>query len=667
DPADGDDANDLGVAGSTLGSCDGGDDEDGVTFDTMIVACSSNNQVTVASADSGRLDGWIDFNGDGDFADAGEQIFTSQALTGSDTLPFTAPCTTASGDTYARFRVSTAGGLSPAGAAMDGEVEDYAVTTKGVDYGDAPDSYTTSQSSDGPSHAVDPATPLYLGTCVDTEADGQPVTAGSPADGDDVGNGVSVLGSCTGDDDEDGVSFDDMIIACDTSNLTVTASQSGLLDGWIDFNGDGDFGDAGEQILASQALAAGANAVPYVVPCATVTAAITYARFRLSSAGSLAIGGSAMDGEVEDYEVAIKGLDLGDAPEADGYPTLMTSDGARHVVQPADNPTLGAVVDTEADGQPSASHLGDDENGNPDDEDGVSIGAAFVPGGSSVDVTVTTGATGGLVNAWIDWNRDGDWSDAGEQITVDLAVAANTSQVIAVVAPLGSAEGASCARVRIASDGGLLPTGLAMDGEIEDHPVAIASEDPVIGLGKELLAVEELGMGEHAALFEITVFNLGNVKLSNIQVTVDLATAFADAENFALDFATSSNLTINGGFDGDGDILLLAGSDMLDIGESGSIQVQVIVSPGGNAGPYLCSSDATAESPAGTPVADTSQDGGDPDPNGNGDPGDDSDPTEIVFLVDAIEIPTLGGWGLVLLVLLLTTAALRAVRSRHRV
>ncbi|MEM7351808.1 MAG: GEVED domain-containing protein, partial [Acidobacteriota bacterium] len=186
DPADGDDVNDLGTPITTLGTCVAGD-EDGLTFDTMIVACSTTNQLTVTSAGSGRLDGWIDFNGDGDFADSGEQIFTSEALSGSDALMYTAPCSTASGTTYSRFRVSSTGGLSFDGAAPNGEVEDYQVTVKGLDLGDAPDSYDTTDPATAASHVVDPGSTVYLGTCVDTEAMGQAAAVfGDPADGDDA-------------------------------------------------------------------------------------------------------------------------------------------------------------------------------------------------------------------------------------------------------------------------------------------------------------------------------------------------------------------------------------------------------------------------------------------------------------------------------------------------
>jgi hypothetical protein len=81
----------------------------------------------VASAD-GFLDGWIDFNRDGDWGDAGERVFSQVALTsGANSLFLDVPQSAASGETFARFRFSSVGGLAPTGAALDGEVEDYLV------------------------------------------------------------------------------------------------------------------------------------------------------------------------------------------------------------------------------------------------------------------------------------------------------------------------------------------------------------------------------------------------------------------------------------------------------------------------------------------------------------------------------------------------------------
>ncbi|MCP4169809.1 MAG: hypothetical protein GY758_03435, partial [Fuerstiella sp.] len=108
-----------------------GDDEDGLSWPAVLVA-GDTYQISVdvrGGSGSGNLDAWIDWNQNGTWNDPGEKIFASTPVTaGLNTLPFTLPVTTTGGDTYARFRLSTAGGLAPTGLAADGEVEDYRVT-----------------------------------------------------------------------------------------------------------------------------------------------------------------------------------------------------------------------------------------------------------------------------------------------------------------------------------------------------------------------------------------------------------------------------------------------------------------------------------------------------------------------------------------------------------
>ncbi|MBI2480469.1 MAG: hypothetical protein HYV60_18130, partial [Planctomycetia bacterium] len=109
-----------------------------------------------------------------------------------------------------------------------------------------------------------------------------------------------------GSDDENGVVFNTALVGGFGGTITVTASASGQLDAWIDFNQDGDWNDAGEQILASRALNSGANVLAVNVP-GTALPGTTFARFRLSGSGNLRPTGPAADGEVEDYRVTISG------------------------------------------------------------------------------------------------------------------------------------------------------------------------------------------------------------------------------------------------------------------------------------------------------------------------------------------------------------------------
>jgi WD40 repeat protein len=111
-----------------------GDDEDGVILPSAFIA-RVNAQITVNSTGNGRLDGWIDFNGNGMF-DSSEQIATGlNVQAGPNTFTIAVPANITPGLTYARFRLSTLGVSSPTGLASDGEVEDYAVTLVSPAYG----------------------------------------------------------------------------------------------------------------------------------------------------------------------------------------------------------------------------------------------------------------------------------------------------------------------------------------------------------------------------------------------------------------------------------------------------------------------------------------------------------------------------------------------------
>ena len=90
-----------------------------------------------ADGTSNLLSAWIDFNADGDWTDPGEQVldnFDLGTADGIQTVSFDIPQDTGAnvrrGETFARFRLSTAGDLGHAGRAADGEVEDYRITIR---------------------------------------------------------------------------------------------------------------------------------------------------------------------------------------------------------------------------------------------------------------------------------------------------------------------------------------------------------------------------------------------------------------------------------------------------------------------------------------------------------------------------------------------------------
>ena len=633
---------DDGSAGtSRVGNCL--DDEDGVTFTSPIFTCGTTSVSVTASA-AGLLDAWLDLDRNGTF-DPTDQIFTNQPLVaGVNNLTFPVPCSASIGLSYARFRLSSAGNLGPTGTANDGEVEDYAVNISGLDFGDAPDSYHTTLASDGARHIVVPG--FSLGATVDTEPNGQP-SAGATGDGAD----------------EDGVTLPAgaIIKTCAANILTISLTNfagqpTPTLDAWIDFDGDGHFDDPRDRVATGLALVSGSNVLVVNAPCDAHTSS-TYARFRLSASGIATPTGLATVGEVEDYAVNVEALDFGDAPEPK-YATLLASNGARHRVLPVNNPTLGTLVDTEPDGQPNATAAGDDTNG-VDDEDGVTFPFSLVVGANG-SMTVRTGATGGHVSCWIDFNSNGSWLDAGEKVINDVAMAANATQNFTFPVPLGSTVGTTFSRCRISTLTGLTPFGEAPDGEVEDNMLTIVNEHPRIGIG-ECHAMQ--GAVAAPSAFDITinirVQNYGDVTLSGVNVTTPLAALFGANVTYTVLSLTSPDFPVNPLFNGSSDTNLLAAGATINTGQISMIQLVIrahSVSASSFHGPFLLNSTVTATSPGGKVLTDLSQDGCDPDPDGDNDPTNNNTPSPINVPDD---IPAMGYLLLLALAAILAAVALR--------
>ncbi len=348
-----------------------------------------------------------------------------------------------------------------------------------------PHGYPVTPGKGGPFHLLAQANQsvVRIGPAVDDEPRGQ---SSDNASTDDV----------TTIHDEDGVVFNAEAGTPDTpfvfdplrlpwlpygqNKIKVLNTVAGLLQGWIDFNRDGDWNDAGEQVFKDQSVATGPNRplLLFDVP-AQASSGLTFARFRFSTQGGLGVGGQAADGEVEDYLVVIgNGNDLGDSPWP--YPTprvadILENDGASHR---ASLLWLGWTVDFEADGQPSDDARGDDSfpPGAPNDEDGVEFRTLLVPGKpAQVQVVVHEAfpLQQSLVDAWIDFNADGDWLDAGEQILEKKPVWNGTNTLFFAVPSNATPTARTYARFRLSGGGGLKPYGPAPDGEVEDYTVAI--------------------------------------------------------------------------------------------------------------------------------------------------------------------------------------------------
>jgi len=152
------------------------------------------------------------------------------------------------------------------------------------DFGDAPLTYGSAD------HLLDFQN--YLGSLWDGEGS---YLASASADGDDT----------DGQDDEDGVIFPEQIYGGETMTLPVTVTGLGLINAWIDWNGDGDFADAGERI-ANNVLGSDETVdLSITVPVEAATTVPIFARFRFTPGTLSSSSGSADGGEVEDYQLNI--------------------------------------------------------------------------------------------------------------------------------------------------------------------------------------------------------------------------------------------------------------------------------------------------------------------------------------------------------------------------
>ncbi len=173
-------------------------------------------------------------------------------------------------------------------------------SNSGLDFGDLPANYDlTSLANDGARHNIED---LFLGAKIDYEADGQ---ESADADGDD-GNDTN---------DEDGVTVNGVWhngINGGAIDVTITGG-SGYLSGWIDWDNNINFSDAGDQVLNMQPIMAGLQTIPFDIPDGAIPKDDTYnrfARFRLvaDSSSPLTLTGTFNNGEVEDYYLQFTGM-----------------------------------------------------------------------------------------------------------------------------------------------------------------------------------------------------------------------------------------------------------------------------------------------------------------------------------------------------------------------
>ena len=484
--------------------------------------------------------------------------------------------------------------------------------------------YSTLNANRGPSHVIIPQ-PFVLGQVIDGEGDGQPDAL---AVGDDDNDSATKVDYRTPPlpsfaDDEDGLisvsiqpngslQFDVMV-------TDPVGNRAMFLDIWVDLNNDGFLADrrhnlglTNEDVIIGAAVTPGMNTINSGVlsPPLQPGEHLGFIRMRLSSVGSLLPYGPWIDGEVEDHFDI--GLDWGDAPANEdpdhpgipwGYPTTVGQNGARHVV--TQTIRLGQYVDAEGLANSSIFADGDDNQSDPDDEDGVFFDEGFaelfmaldgdpndltyVPGmirGQVSDVIVHPSIIGDI-DAWFDWNRDGDWDDEGEWVLqgVDVHPQSDTLQI---TIPSSASPGFTFSRFRFTANGTNGPSGTAIHGEVEDYLMFTMTPSPVgstgdggdanpgdgicdDGSGQCTLraAIEEANASGNPTVIDFSAFGKNEVVVSPTsplpvftapivvlgsgELTIDGANAGAGAHGLQIQSNASSVLEVTvRNFDGDG-------------------------------------------------------------------------------------------------------------------
>ena len=195
--------------------------------------------------------------------------------------------------------------------------------------------------------------------------------------------------------------------------------------------------------------------------------------------------------------------DFGDAPAT--YVTTRGSNGPRHIVFPDLNSDykpesrganaaiwLGALVDPEDNGIPTANANGDNMD-SINDEDGVTLvdSAQWQEGtdGGTIRVTLSSSEVGtrantGYLMVWFDWNHDGDFVGDANELVVSEAVSwlgLSDQQEFTFDIPSGDSPlmNDQIYRARLfSSQPGNLSTaysGLTVNGEVEDYYIPVSS------------------------------------------------------------------------------------------------------------------------------------------------------------------------------------------------
>ncbi|WP_366516932.1 CshA/CshB family fibrillar adhesin-related protein [uncultured Alcanivorax sp.] len=512
------------------------DDEDAAadSFDDGVIfpgALPNLTPIEVSvSGDDGYLQAWVDWNGDGVFDDPQERIATDLQDEDGDgiILVTAAPSgTVVEGDTYARFRWSSVQELDATEGAPDGEVEDYLITSRSVSLCEAGSSASgggIASGGNGPfrdaiywldwnclGKSVFQTSDVILkswvygpveirATVSDITSPIEPYVTGSWTGDllDDLYVGVNPIGLGNVDNTNPSFRIDwevflqgdpisaEIIIAdaedTDNGESIISETNGGPWELFAVAPGTNDlqmrFENGGERMLLSSLPGNGVGSF------LAMTQGVMTTRHTINTGGGQALAFGVFiqkdHGDIAGGYPESGGHFASRVAQGGGKPTADTDiNNISLATLAAPEPYLGVI--------PPGPEEADQNSANADadgaEEEGV-VFSSLVPGSNAtLDIIVTeTSAGQGYLQGWIDWNRDSDLNDAGEQVALnvrdngpeDTNPAAGEIRLNVFVPP-GAFVGDTYARFRFANApdvpaGGLL----VMGGEVEDYKVTVA-------------------------------------------------------------------------------------------------------------------------------------------------------------------------------------------------
>ena len=235
----------------------------------------------------------------------------------------------------------------------------------------------------------------------------------------------------------------------ETLSVTINGYSGDQGKAWVDWNQDGDFADAGEEF----ALGTGAGPAYSVSIAAPPTALTGYTTMRVRlSYGAHTSCGNTSYGETEDYTINV----------------LSHCEAEGGCFEHISNVLIGSINNTSGCGKYS---------------DYTSLSASL-PLNSPASLIVTNGSpySGDQCGVWVDWNDDGDFSDANE--TIAVAVTPGLGPYTATIdPPLSTTLGTKVMRVRITYTGVVDPCGITSYGEVEDYTINVTAALPNYWVG----------------------------------------------------------------------------------------------------------------------------------------------------------------------------------------